>query len=109
MVREVGEVEQDVIANELMSEVKKGLRNFSGVEGFGRMAQFPYSILKSSYSLVKKPYRVVKPVAKTIVKAPIEAVKKPVEKIFRRKKKGEETSDESTHPSKNEETTPADP
>lgn len=107
MVQEVGEVEHDVIVNELMSEVKKGLSNFSGVEGFQRMAQFPYSILKSSYSIVKKPYSIVKPVAKTIVKAPYEAVKKPVSKIFRRKKKkGEESSDKSEPSSEHEEPAP---
>jgi MFS family permease len=63
MVEEVGDVEKGVIVNELVSEVRKGLRNFSAVEGFQRMAQFPYSILRSSYSIAKKPYRIVKPVA----------------------------------------------
>nr|MDO8097656.1 MFS transporter [Candidatus Njordarchaeota archaeon] len=95
MVQEVGEVEHDVIVNELISEVKKGLRNFSGVEGFQRMGQYPYAFLKSSYSMIKKPYRVVKPIAKTIVKTPYEAVKKPITRIFRRKKKSEETQDEA--------------
>jgi hypothetical protein len=76
MIEEVGDVQREVIVNELVSEVKKGLRNFSGVEGFQRMTQFPYSILRSSYSIVKSPYRVVKPVAE----------------ILKRKKKDEEPS-----------------
>jgi hypothetical protein len=76
MIEEVGDVQRDVIVNELVSEVKKGLRNFSGVEGFQRMAQFPYSILRSSYSIVKTPYRIVKPVAE----------------VLKRKKKDEEPS-----------------
>ncbi len=79
MIEEVGDVERDVIVNELVSEVKKGLRSFSSVEGFQRMAQFPYSILRSSYHIVKTPYRVVKPVVE----------------MFEKKKKGEEHSEES--------------
>jgi MFS family permease len=94
MVQEVGEVGQDVITKELVTEVKKGLRNFSGVEGFQRMAQFPYSILKSSYAVAKKPYSIEKPAVKAIVKAPYEAIKKPVSKIFGRKKKDEEAPEE---------------
>jgi MFS family permease len=94
MVQEIGEVDQNVITRELLTEVKKGLRNFSGVEGFQRMAQFPYSILKSSYAVAKKPYSVVKPAVRAIVKAPYEAIKKPVSKIFGRKKKDEEALEE---------------
>jgi MFS family permease len=94
MVQEIGEVDQNVITRELLTEVKKGLRNFSGVEGFQRMAQFPYSILKSSYAVAKKPYSIVKPAVKAIVKAPYEAIKKPVSKIFGRKKKDEEAPEE---------------
>jgi MFS family permease len=63
MVEEVGEIERGVIVNELVSEVRKGVRDFSAAEGVQRMAQFPYSILRSSYSIAKKPYRVLKPVA----------------------------------------------
>lgn len=45
MVREEGEVEEKIVARELISEVKRPLRNFSTVGGLRRMTQFPFSVV----------------------------------------------------------------
>jgi len=45
MVKEEGEVEEKIVVRELISEVKRPLRNFSTVGGLRRMTQFPFSVV----------------------------------------------------------------
>lgn len=45
-VREVGEVEERIVVNELLSEVRRRMMNLSTVGGLRRMVQFPFAILK---------------------------------------------------------------
>ncbi|HWQ95823.1 MAG TPA: MFS transporter [Candidatus Methylomirabilis sp.] len=45
LVKEVGEVEEKIVVNELISEVRRDMRTFSTASGLRSMVQFPYSIL----------------------------------------------------------------
>lgn len=49
MVKEVGEVEEKIVARELISEVKRPIRNFSTAGGLRKMVQFPFSIVKNRF------------------------------------------------------------
>ncbi len=47
MVEEIGEVEEKVVAQELISEVKSQARILSSVEGLRQMVSFPFSVLRN--------------------------------------------------------------
>jgi MFS family permease len=49
MVKEEGEVEEKIVARELISEVKRPLRNFSTAGGLRQMVQFPFSIVRTTF------------------------------------------------------------
>jgi len=46
MVKEIGEVEEKIVVRELISEVRRGMRNFSTVGGLRYMVYFPFLIVK---------------------------------------------------------------
>ena len=46
MVKEVGEIEERIVVNELISEVRREMRNFSTVGGLRQTVIFPFSIIK---------------------------------------------------------------
>ncbi|MCK4322648.1 MFS transporter, partial [candidate division WOR-3 bacterium] len=46
MVKEVGEVKEKIVIRELLSEVKRPIRNFSTAGGLRRMTQLPFSVVK---------------------------------------------------------------
>ena len=46
MVQESGEVKEKVVAKELVSEMRNGLRNTSFAVGIQRMIEFPYSLMR---------------------------------------------------------------
>ncbi len=46
IVREVGEVEEEIVVHELISEVKRPLRNLSTAYGLRQMVQFPFSLVE---------------------------------------------------------------
>lgn len=45
MVREHGEVKEEIVVRELMSEVKRGLRSISSAVGLQRLVEFQYSMM----------------------------------------------------------------
>jgi len=47
MVKEVGEVEEKVVVNELFAEVKDQVRTLSSIEGLRQMVSFPFSIVRN--------------------------------------------------------------
>jgi len=47
MVKEVGEVEEKVVVNELFAEVRSQVRTLSSVEGLRQMVTFPFSIVRN--------------------------------------------------------------
>jgi MFS family permease len=47
MIKEAGEVEEKVLAQELMAEVRSQVRILSSVEGLRQMVSFPFSIVKN--------------------------------------------------------------
>jgi MFS family permease len=47
MVKEAGEVEQKVVAQELVAEVRSQVRTLSSVEGLRQMVSFPFSVVRS--------------------------------------------------------------
>lgn len=47
MVKEAGEVEEKVVAQELVAEVRSQVRILSSVEGLRQMVSFPFSIIRS--------------------------------------------------------------
>jgi hypothetical protein len=49
MVKEAGEVEEKIVVHELISEVKRPLRNFSTAGGLLHMVQFPFSIVRTRF------------------------------------------------------------
>lgn len=49
MVKEEGEVEEKLVVHELISEVKRPIRNFSTAGGLRYMVQFPFSIVKTTF------------------------------------------------------------
>lgn len=48
LVKEVGEVEEKIVINELMSEVRRDMRSFSTASGLRSTIQFPFSVLRST-------------------------------------------------------------
>ena len=46
MIKEVGEVEEDVVVRELFAEMTNQVRNVSSVEGLRQMVSFPYTMVK---------------------------------------------------------------
>jgi len=46
MVKEMGEVEEEIVVSELISEVRRGMRNLSTVGGLRQTVLFPFSIIK---------------------------------------------------------------
>lgn len=46
MVKEIGEVEEKIVVNELVTEVRGQVRILSSVEGLRQMVSFPFSIVK---------------------------------------------------------------
>jgi MFS family permease len=48
LVKEVGEVEENIVINELISEVRRDMRSFSTASGLRSTIQFPFSILRST-------------------------------------------------------------
>jgi MFS family permease len=46
MVKEVGEVEEKVVAQELFAEVASQVRTLSSIEGLRQMVSFPFSIVR---------------------------------------------------------------
>ena len=46
MIKEVGEVEEKIVVNELFSEVKGQVRTLSSVEGLRQMVSFPFSVVR---------------------------------------------------------------
>jgi len=55
MIREIGEVEEKVVMNELFAEVAGQVRTLSSVEGVRQMVSFPFSILRSITTKIIKP------------------------------------------------------
>jgi MFS family permease len=53
-VKEVGEVEEKIIVHELISEIKRPLRNFSTAGGLRQMVHFPYSIVRSTFEKARE-------------------------------------------------------
>jgi hypothetical protein len=46
MVQEVGEVKEQIVVKELMTEVRRGLRSVSSAVGLQRMVEFQYSLIR---------------------------------------------------------------
>ncbi len=46
MVKEIGEVKEKIVLNELIAEVRRGARNLSTVGGLRHLTQFPFSIVR---------------------------------------------------------------
>lgn len=46
MVKEIGEVKEKIVLNELIAEVRRGARNLSTVGGLRYLTQFPFSIVR---------------------------------------------------------------
>lgn len=53
MVKEEGEVEEKIVLHELISEVKRPIRNFSTAGGLRQMVQFPFSIVRTTFEKVE--------------------------------------------------------
>ncbi|KPK45320.1 MAG: MFS transporter [Phycisphaerae bacterium SG8_4] len=53
MVKEAGEVEQKVVAQELVAEVRSQVRILSSVEGLRQMVSFPFSVVRSMSARIK--------------------------------------------------------
>ncbi len=47
VVKEVGEVEEKIVAHELISEVRRNMKNFSTAAGLRQMVSFPFSVLRN--------------------------------------------------------------
>ena len=47
MIKEVGEVEEKVVFNELITEVRIQVRTLSSVEGLRQMVSFPFNIVRT--------------------------------------------------------------
>jgi MFS family permease len=55
MIKEVGEVEEKVVMNELFAEVAGQVRTLSSIEGVKQMVSFPFSIVRSFTTKIIKP------------------------------------------------------
>ena len=49
LVKEAGEVEEKLVLQELIAEVKRPLRNFSTAGELQQLVQFPFSILRTTF------------------------------------------------------------
>jgi MFS family permease len=47
MIKEVGEVEEKIVVNELVAEMRSQVRTLSSVEGLRQMVSFPFTIIKT--------------------------------------------------------------
>ncbi|MFH1904527.1 MAG: MFS transporter [bacterium] len=56
MVKEIGEVKEDIVVHELVAEVKRGMRNLSTVGGLRYMTQFPFLVVKTVFKGRSKPH-----------------------------------------------------
>lgn len=56
MVKEVGEVEEDIVVNELISEMRREIRNVSSAP-VRYMVQFPYAALRTAIRKQKREPR----------------------------------------------------
>jgi MFS family permease len=54
MVKEIGEVEEKIIVQELISEVKRPIRNLTTVGGLNNMIQFPFYVLRTALKREKE-------------------------------------------------------
>ncbi len=54
LVREEGEVKEEIVVRELIAEVKRPLRNFSTAGGLRHMLHFPFSIVRTTVERAKK-------------------------------------------------------
>jgi hypothetical protein len=52
-IRETGEVEEKVIIEALVSEVRKEMRNLSTLGGLRQMVQFPFTLVQSTIKSFK--------------------------------------------------------
>jgi MFS family permease len=52
MVKEIGEVEEKVVAQELLSEVRTQVRTLSSVEGIKQMVEMPFTVVKNLTSRI---------------------------------------------------------
>ena len=53
LVKEVGEVEEKIVINEIISEVRRDMRSFSTASGLRSTMQFPFSVLRSTIENVR--------------------------------------------------------
>jgi hypothetical protein len=51
-----GEVKEEIVARELIAEVKRPLRNFSTAGGLRHMLHFPFSIVRATVERAKKKH-----------------------------------------------------
>jgi len=54
LVKEVGEIKEKIVISELMSEVRKGVRNFSTAGDLRSLIQFPLTIAKTTFGKRQK-------------------------------------------------------
>nr|MDO8097657.1 MFS transporter [Candidatus Njordarchaeota archaeon] len=90
MVQEVGEVKEEIVLKELMTEVRRGLRSVSSAVGLQRMVEFQYSLLRHL-----KPTELVKHLKRKKDESPTEAEKsqpQPNNKSTEASEKGQETT-----------------
>ncbi len=52
MIKEIGEVEEKVVAQELLSEVRTQVRTLSSVEGIKQMVEMPFTVVKNLTSRI---------------------------------------------------------
>jgi MFS family permease len=52
MVKEIGEVEEKIVAQELLSEVRTQVRTLSSVEGIKQMVEMPFTVVKNLTSRI---------------------------------------------------------
>jgi len=53
LVKEVGEVEEKIVINELISEVRRDMRSFSTASGLRNTMQFPFSVMRGTIENVR--------------------------------------------------------
>ena len=54
LVREEGEVEEEIVRSQFFAEVRQGAKNISNVAGIRRLTAFPYAVLRSVVSRIYK-------------------------------------------------------
>ena len=53
MIKEAGEVEEKIVAQELFTEVRAQVRILSSIEGVRQMVSFPFSIIRNLTTRIK--------------------------------------------------------